>query len=127
MTGKKILIIEDNLANMELITDLLEIARYVVLQAETAEEGIALAKAESPGLILMDIALPGMDGLSATRILKQEAKTKNTSIIALTSYAMERDKEEALAAGCETYMTKPIDTREFPLAIAHFIESASEA
>ena len=76
MTGKKILIVEDNLANMELITDLLEIARYVVLQAETAEEGIALAKVESPDLILMDIALPGMDGLSATRILKQDARTK---------------------------------------------------
>ncbi len=124
MAGEKILIVEDNPMNLELATDLLEAAGYVIIQAETAEEGIKLASAESPDLILMDISLPGMDGLEATGILKQDPTTKDITVIAMTAHAMKGDEEKALAAGCSGYITKPIDTREFPKAVARFIDSA---
>jgi len=123
MTGQKILIVEDNLMNLELATDLLEVAGYVIIQAGTAEEGIKLARAESPDLILMDISLPGMDGLEATGILKQDPMTKDITVIALTAHAMRGDEEKAVAAGCTGYIMKPIDTREFPKDVARFIDS----
>jgi CheY-like chemotaxis protein len=103
----------------------LEVAGYKVLQAETAETGIEMARAEAPDLILMDIGLPGMDGLTATGILKQDQLTKDIPIIALTSHAMKEDKEKVLAAGCDGYITKPIDTREFPKLVAHFLEPSA--
>ena len=124
MAGEKILIVEDNPMNLELATDLLEAAGYVVIQAGTAEDGIELARAESPDLILMDISLPGMDGLEATGVLKQDPATKGITVIAMTAHAMRGDEEKALAAGCAGYITKPIDTREFPKAVARFIEAA---
>jgi len=124
MIGQKILVIEDILINMELVTDLLELAGYKVLQAETAETGIEMARAESPDLILMDVGLPGMDGLTATRILKQDRSTKDIPIIALTSHAMKGDEKKILAAGCDGYMTKPIDTREFAKTVARLIKSS---
>ncbi len=121
MRAEKILVVEDIPINMELTTDLLEVAGYKVLQAETAETGIEMAKVEAPDLILMDIGLPGMDGLAATGILKQDQLTKDIPIIALTSHAMKEDKEKIMAAGCDGYITKPIDTREFPKTVAHFL------
>ena len=124
MIAQKILVIEDIRINMELVTDLLELAGYKVLQAETAETGIEMARAESPDLILMDIGLPGMDGLTATGILKQDRSTKDIPIIALTSHAMKGDKNKVLAAGCNGYITKPIDTRKFPQTVARFIKSS---
>jgi CheY-like chemotaxis protein len=126
MSGKKILIIEDNPINMELVTDILKVAGYRILQAENAEEGIALAKVEKPVLILMDISLPGMDGLTATQILKQDPITKDIPIIALTAHAMKGDEEKILAAGCTGYISKPIDTRTLPKIITHFIESTED-
>jgi len=125
MIRQKILVIEDILINMELVTDLLELAGYKVLQAETAETGIEMARVESPDLILMDIGLPGMDGLTATGILKQDRSTKDIPIIALTSHAMKGDEKKILAAGCDGYMTKPIDTREFPKTVARLIKSSA--
>jgi len=124
MAGQKILIIEDNPMNMELATDLLEASGYVVIQAGVPGEGIELSRVESPDLILMDISLPGMDGLEATGILKQDSGTRDIPVIAMTAHAMKGDKEKALAAGCAGYITKPIDTREFPKAVARFIEAA---
>lgn len=124
MAGEKILIVEDNPMNMELATDLLEASGYIVIQAVTAEEGINLARAEFPDLILMDVGLPGMDGLEATGVLKQDPTTKDVPVIAMTAHAMKGDKEKAVAAGCDGYITKPIDTREFPKTVARFIESA---
>ena len=124
MAGEKILIVEDNPMNLELATDLLEASGYVIIQAGTAEEGIKLARAESPDLILMDISLPGMDGLEATGDLKQNPTTKDIPVIALTAHAMKGDEEKSLAAGCTGYITKPIDTREFPKDVARFIDSA---
>ncbi len=123
MAGEKILIVEDNPMNLELATDLLEAAGYVVIQAGTAEEGIKLARDESPDLILMDVGLPGMDGLEATGVLKQDPATKDIPVIAITAHAMKGDEEKALAAGCAGYITKPIDTRAFPKMVTRFIES----
>ena len=122
MVDKKILVIEDHPMNRELVVDLLEAAGYIVLPAENAEQGIERARTEVPGLILMDIGLPGMDGLTATKKLKQDEKTRNIPVVALTSHAMKGDEQKALAAGCAGYITKPIDTRTFPQTVARFWE-----
>lgn len=124
MTREQILVIEDTPLNMELIVDLLELAGYEVIQAETAEMGIEKAKGESPDLILMDIGLPGMDGLAATGVLKQDQLTKDIPVVAITSHAMKDDKEKIMAAGCDGYITKPIDTREFSKTVCRFIGSS---
>jgi CheY-like chemotaxis protein len=121
MTMATILIIEDNPANMELATDLLEPLGYVVLPAETAEEGIQRATHELPDLILMDVALPGMDGLSATQRLKGDPRTSRIPIVALTAHAMCGDEGRMLAAGCDGYITKPIDTRTFPATVTRYL------
>ncbi len=121
MAGEKILMIEDNPINAELVIDLLELEEYEVIHAENAEKGIELAHTEMPALILMDVGLPGMDGLEATRILKDDEKTKDITIIVLTSHAMKGDAERAKEAGGDGYITKPIDTREFPKQVAKFL------
>ena len=118
---KTILVIEDNPVNLELVTDLLEVAGYDVLQSLSAEEGIVQARAALPNLILMDVRLPGMDGLTATGILKSDDATRAIPVIALTAQAMKGDEEEALAAGCDAYLSKPIDTRELPKVIARVL------
>ena len=122
MAGEKVLVIEDNPMNMQLAVDLLEVAGYAVLQAETAEKGIGVAKAELPDLILMDISLPGMDGLTATGIIKKDPKMKDTPIVALTAHAMRGDEEKAMAAGCVGYITKPIDTKKFPETVSRYVK-----
>ncbi len=124
MAGEKILIVEDNPMNLELATYLLEASGYFVIQAGTAEEGIKLARGEFPDLILMGVGLPGMDGLEATGVLKQGPKTKDIPVIAMTAHAMKGDEEKAVAAGCAGYITKRIDTGEFPKEVARFIDSA---
>ena len=124
MAGEKILIVEDNPMNMELATDLLEIAGFEVCQAENAEDGMEKATLEVPTLILMDVGLPGMDGLTASRVLRGAEATKNIPIVILTAHAMKGDQEKALAAGCAGYITKPIDTRSFVDTVTGFIESA---
>ena len=121
MPCEKILVVEDNPLNMELTADILGAAGYTVLRAENAERGIALAREESPALILMDISLPGMDGLSAVEILREETETRTIPVVALTAHAMKGDEEKALVAGCDGYITKPIDTRALPGEVAGFI------
>lgn len=113
MAGKKILIVDDNQMNLELASDLLEVNGYQVLQAEDAKTGIDIAKEEKPDLILMDIQLPGMDGLQATSILKADPATRDIPVVALTAHAMKGDEENVLKAGCVGYISKPIDTRKF--------------
>jgi two-component system, cell cycle response regulator DivK len=108
----RILIIEDNPANMKLASVLLLQADHVVLCATTAEDGIAQARAERPDLILMDIQLPGMDGLAATALLKHDSATASIPIIALTAMAMKDDREKTLAAGCDAYIAKPLRYKE---------------
>lgn len=121
MPHEKILLVEDNPLNRELATDLLEIAGYVVVHAATAEEALTLVTVAAPDLVLMDIALPGMDGLTATQILKQDAATSGIPVVALTAQAMKGDEEKARAAGCDGYISKPIHTKTFAQTVASFI------
>ena len=109
MDGKKILLVEDNPVNRRLAEFLLRSQGYQVREATTAQEAFEILKTDRPDLILMDIQLPGMDGLEATRTLKDQPVTAEIPVIAVTSYAMKGDREKALAAGCAGYVTKPID------------------
>ena len=113
----KVLVVEDNPANMTLATFLLTSKGHTVLSAVDAEAGLTLARAEHPQLILMDIQLPGMDGLQATALLKQDAATRDIPVIALTALAMKGDEERIRAAGCDGYIAKPIRYQEFLASI----------
>jgi len=117
-----ILIIEDNPANMKLATTVLSKANYQVISATDAEAGLALVKAELPDLILMDVQLPGMDGLTATGLLKQDPATQNIPVIALTAFAMKGDRERMLDGGCDDYVTKPIDYKAFLVTVARHLQ-----
>lgn len=118
MAGEKILLIEDNAVNLDLIQFLLESQGYRVREAATAEEAFEVLKTERPALIVMDIQLPGMDGLEATKKLKENPATRDIPVVAVTSYAMKGDRESAAAAGCVGYITKPIDKTTFLQEIA---------
>ena len=107
-----ILIVEDNEANMRLARLLLVNAGYTVLWAADAETGLTLAREQQPALVLMDIQLPGMDGLAATRMLKQDPHTAHIPVIALTAMAMKEDREKARLAGCDAYVSKPLSYKE---------------
>ncbi|MBI5249577.1 MAG: AAA family ATPase [Desulfomonile tiedjei] len=120
-----ILVIEDNEINMKLTTSLLEEQSYQVLHASTAEQGILVAQSETPDLILMDVSLPGMDGLSATRILKQNSQTGHIPVVAVTAHAMRGDEQKALAAGCDSYLSKPLNKEKFCNLIKAFVDRAS--
>lgn len=109
----KILIIEDNPQNMKLAAAILEKTGYVVLKANEADSGIALARQEGPDAILMDIQLPGMDGLTATKLLKGDSATSQIPVIALTAFAMKGDRERMIEIGCDDYVSKPIRYKEF--------------
>ena len=108
----RVLIIEDNQANMKLACLLLQNAGHTILCAADAEAGLTLARAEQPDLILMDIQLPGMDGLAATALLKQDPATAAIPVIALTAMAMKEDREKTQAAGCDAYIAKPLRYQE---------------
>jgi two-component system cell cycle response regulator DivK len=114
----KVLVVEDNPANLTLATFLLESVGHTVLKATDAETGLGIARAEQPALILMDIQLPGMDGLTATGILKGDDKTKHIPVIALTALAMKGDEARIRAAGCDGYIAKPLDYKGFLVSIA---------
>jgi two-component system cell cycle response regulator DivK len=114
----RVLIVEDNPANMTLAVFLLQSAGHTVLSAPDAESGLLLARDGRPDLILMDIQLPGMDGLEAARLLKASETTRGIPIIALTALAMKGDEARILAAGCDGYIAKPLDYRQFLAAIA---------
>ena len=117
----RVLIIEDHPANMKLATFLLKNAGHEVLTAVDAETGLTQARAEQPDLILMDIQLPGMDGLAATTILKKDPGTAAIPIIALTAMAMKEDREKTLEAGCDAYITKPLRYKDLYDAIVRLL------
>ena len=114
----KVLVVEDNATNMTLTVFLLQSAGHTVFSATDAEAGLTLARAEQPNLILMDIQLPGMDGLEATQLLKRDDATRNIPVIALTALAMKGDEERIRAAGCDGYIAKPMRYQEFLTTIA---------
>lgn len=120
----KVLIIEDNPANMTLAMFLLQSAGHDVLSATDAEAGLTLARSERPNLILMDIQLPGMDGLEATGVLKRDAATRGIPVIALTALAMKGDEERILAAGCDGYIAKPMRYKEFLATVSAQLAAA---
>ena len=114
----KILVVEDNGDNMFLTVMLLESAGHTVFSANDAEAGLTMARAELPDLILMDIQLPGMDGLEATTLLRQDPATRAVPVIALTALAMKGDEERIRAAGCDGYISKPIGIQDFLASVA---------
>jgi two-component system, cell cycle response regulator DivK len=124
MAGELVLIIEDNEKNLKLVRDLLQFKGYQILESRNAEEGLALALAHRPRLILMDIQLPGMDGLTALAHLKAEPGTAAIPVIALTAFAMKDDRERFFGAGFDGYLAKPIDIKEFPEQVRRYCERA---
>jgi two-component system cell cycle response regulator DivK len=119
----KILIVEDNENNRILLWDLLSFHGHEVSVASDGQEGVDLARKLMPDLILMDIQMPGMDGMTAAGILKEDPVTSGLKIIALTSFAMQGDQEKFLAAGFDGYLSKPISTRELPSLVKQWLEA----
>jgi len=113
MAGELILIIEDNEKNRKLVRDVLQVKGYRTIETETAEEGLKLASEQPLALILMDIQLPGMDGITALKQLKAEAKTKSIPVIAVTASAMTYNRQTMLAEGFDGYQSKPISVKDF--------------
>ena len=123
MSESTVLIIEDNPLNVELASDLLEAGGFCIRATNTAEEGLRIAREWLPDLVLMDISLPGMDGLTAAKALRADPVTAHLTIAGLTAHAMKGDEGIALGAGFDAYLTKPIDTRTFVAAISELIAS----
>ena len=111
MTEKTILVIEDDELNLKLVREILRVGGYKSLEAEDAETGIQMARAHRPDLILMDIHLPKMDGLSATRLIRNDDELKEIPVVALTALAMQEDRAKALEAGCADHVTKPFQVQ----------------
>lgn len=121
MSKETILIVEDSKLNRRLLEAVLKPHGYRLLVAEDGETGVALAQTEQPDLILMDVLLPGIDGYEATRRLRADPETQRVVVVALTASASSEQQERALAAGCDSYIPKPIDTRAFPEQIRQFL------
>ena len=122
MTHIPLLVVDDNPLNLKLMRILLTSENYDVHTASSAEEALKVLQSFTPRLMLLDIQLPGMDGLELTRKLKQSPDTQDIIILAVTAYAMMGDEQKALAAGCDGYIAKPIDTRTLPGVVAGFLE-----
>lgn len=122
MAGERILLVEDNPMNRRVVQFILKRQGYIVHEAKNGLEALELVKVHLPDLILMDLQLPGMDGFTTTRIIKEDATTKDIPVVALTAYAMRGDAERAVEAGCDGYITKPIDADEFPKLVASYLK-----
>jgi len=125
LPSSRILVVDDTPANLALAAVVLEVSGCQVLTAESAEQAQSLLITVVPDLILMDVALPGMDGLTLTRLLKADKRLQHVPVIALTAFAMDGDEFRALQAGCEGYITKPIDTRSLPAQIEQALQRAA--
>jgi CheY-like chemotaxis protein len=123
---KRVLVVEDNEINMLLTRDVLRLAGHDVLEATDGETAVRVAHEEKPDLILMDLALPGVDGWTAARLLKDDPETRAIPVIAVTAYAMKGDRERALAAGCDEYLSKPIKVAELVRLVALFLSKKAE-
>jgi two-component system cell cycle response regulator DivK len=125
VTGRQvILIIEDNARNLKLARDILNHVGYRTLEAENAEDGLALARAQRPHLVLMDVQLPGMDGVEALGHLRTDPLTADIPVVALTAFAMTDDRDRLLAVGFDAYLEKPLNVREFPSQVAAALRPA---
>jgi CheY-like chemotaxis protein len=121
MSTACILVVDDNPTNLKLVSEVLAFEGHEILKAVDAEEAQVVLAGTLPDLILMDIALPGMDGLTLTRLLKADPRTRHIRIVALTAFAMKGDDRKARDAGCDGYITKPIDTRALPGEVASIL------
>ena len=126
MNPVHILVVEDNAMNMELVVDLLNLQGYKVFSAKTGQEALDISSREELDLILMDVQLPGMDGLAVTAKLKEDPKTRHIPVVALTAHAMKGDEERILRHGCSGYISKPINTREFPKAVEKLLNQTEK-
>ncbi len=122
MANELILIVEDNEKNRKLVRDVLQFRGYQTLEAENAEEGIRLAQESRPALILMDIQLPGMNGIEALKRLRADPRTKKIPVIAVTASAMTHDRQKIMAAGFDGYQSKPINVKEFIAAVREMLD-----
>ena len=122
MAGALVLIVEDNDKNRKLVRDVLTFKGYNVIESETGEEGVRLARERSPSLVLMDIRLPGIDGVEALRRLRAEETTRGISVMAMTASVMSEDRQKILAAGFDAYQSKPINVTDFVAAVAQLLE-----
>jgi CheY-like chemotaxis protein len=127
MAGESILIVDDNAQNLKLARVTLSLDGYDVRTAGDAEDALRVLASFTPRLILMDLQLPGMDGLRLTRQLKGDPERRRIRIVALTAYAMKGDEEKALAAGCDGYITKPIDTDNLSRVVAQHLARGAES
>ncbi len=124
MAGEPILVVDDNVVQLRLLSALLERAGHPVRVAPDANEALAILKSFRPRLILMDIQLPGIDGLTLTRMLKSNPSLRDIVIVGVTAYGMEEDEDRVRAAGCDGYLSKPIDSRALPDVIASYLHPA---
>ena len=125
MAGETILVVEDNPLNLELISDIPEAHGYRLQAATSGAEALKMVDEEKPDMILMDIQLPGLDGLTITRMIKEKPGHHDLPIIALTAHAMRGDEEKAKEAGCDGYISKPIDTRAVPKTVRAHLDARS--
>jgi CheY-like chemotaxis protein len=123
--SERILIVDDNVTNLKLVAYLMKAKGYEVTTAVDAESALEAVRKARPRLILMDLQLPGVDGLELTKQLKADPATREIIVIAVTAYAMKGDQDRAIAAGCDDYVTKPIDTRQLPETIARHLAGPS--
>jgi len=121
MSSSRVLVVEDNERNLKLVRDVLEYAGFVVLAATTAEQGVAMAVAEPPDLVLMDLQLPGMSGTEALEALRADPVTKALPVVALTAFAMKDDRARAMADGFDGYLEKPISVRDLPDQVRSYL------
>jgi CheY-like chemotaxis protein len=126
-TTATILIVDDNPTNLKLAADVLEFEGHTVARARDAEEAQQVLKHTRPNLILMDIQMPGLDGLTLTRLLKANLAHQHIPVVALTAFAMKGDEDKAREAGCHSYIIKPIETRKFPGQVAEILASARKS
>jgi CheY-like chemotaxis protein len=122
---KKVLVVEDNVVNRELVSVVLQVAGFAVIESADAEDAFCRAVRDHPDVILMDVGLPGLDGVAATNLLKRDPRTSNIPVVAVSAHAMKADETRALAAGCAGYVTKPIDTRSLPMIVRSFLRGAA--
>jgi len=122
MAGALVLIVEDNDKNRKLVRDVLTFKGYEVVESETGEEGVRLAQERRPGLVLMDIRLPGIDGVEALRRLRAEETTRGIPVMAMTASVMSEDRQKIMAAGFDGYQSKPINVTDFVAAVAQLLE-----
>jgi two-component system cell cycle response regulator DivK len=127
MANELILIVEDNEKNRKLVRDVLQFKGYQILESETAEEGLRLAREKKPALVLMDFHLPGMNGIEALEVLRADAATRSIPVIAVTASAMTEDRQKIMAAGFDGLQTKPIHVKAFLDVVAQILKKAGAA